>query len=229
MDAVNRMKAKAGYAAVEMVQSDSVVGLGTGSTAKFAVERLAEKLHSGELVNIRGVATSEQTAQLAAKVGIPLLDMQEIDHIDITIDGADEVDPSMNLIKGGGGALLREKIVAQASDVVIIIADDSKYSEVLGNNWALPVEVIKMALASEKKYLESLGANVILRKTKEGQVFITDEGNYVLDADFGHITDPAELSRKLESRAGIVEHGLFVGIATKVILAGPEDLIYLPI
>lgn len=229
MDIITQMKAKAGYAAVEMVQSDSVVGLGTGSTAKFAVERLAEKLHSGELANIRGVATSEQTAQLAAAVGIPLLDMREIDHIDITIDGADEVDPAMNLIKGGGGALLREKIVAQASDVVVIIADDSKYSEVLGANWALPVEVIKMALASEKKYLESLGANVVLRAAKDGQTFVTDEGNYILDADFGQIPDPAGLAVKLENRAGIVEHGLFVGIATKVILAGPEELIYLPV
>lgn len=227
MDAMTSMKAQAGRAAVELVQSNSVVGLGTGSTAKFAVERLAEKLKSGELVNVKGVATSEQTAVLARELDVPLLDMREIDSIDLTIDGADEIDPRLNLIKGGGGALLREKIVAQASASMVVIADSSKYSEILGTNWALPVEIIKMALASERKYLESLGAEVQLRMDGDSP-FVTDEGNYILDADFGLIHEPAELARKLENRAGIVEHGLFVGLAHKVILAGPDGLIYLP-
>lgn len=228
MDAMTAMKAQAGYAAVELVQSNSVVGLGTGSTAKFAVERLAEKLKSGELVNVKGVPTSEQTAELARSLGVPLLDMRDIDSIDLTIDGADEIDSGLNLIKGGGGALLREKIVAQASASMVVIADNSKYSEILGTNWVLPVEVIKMALASERKFLESLGAAVQLRITDTDKPFITDEGNYILDADFGLILDPADLARKLESRAGIVEHGLFVGLAHKVILAGPDGLTYLP-
>lgn len=228
MDAMNAMKAQAGYAAVELVRSNSVVGLGTGSTAKFAVERLGEKLKSGELVNVKGVPTSEQTAALAKAAQIPLLDMREIDHIDITIDGADEIDPALNLIKGGGGALLREKIVAQASDIMVVVADDSKYSQTLGEKWALPVEVIKMALASERKYLESLGAKVTHRLNGSGEPFITDEGNYILDADFGPIPTPAVLAQKLENRAGIVEHGLFVGIAGKVILAGENGLVYLP-
>lgn len=228
MDAMTAMKARAGYAAVELIQSNSVVGLGTGSTAKFAVERLAEKLKSGELFNVKGVPTSEQTAELARSLGVPLLDMREIDSIDLTIDGADEIDPGLNLIKGGGGALLREKIVAQASASMVVIADNSKYSEVLGTNWALPVEIIKMALATERKYLASLGAAVQLRMAEAGEPFITDEGNYILDAGFGLILDPAGLAHKLESRAGIVEHGLFVGLAHKVILAGPDGLTYLP-
>lgn len=227
MDAVTFMKAQAGHAAVELVQSNSIVGLGTGSTAKFAVERLAEKLKSGELVNVRGVATSEQTAVLARELDVPLLDMREIDSIDLTIDGADEIDSKLNLIKGGGGALLREKIVAQASRSMVVIADSGKYSEVLGANWALPVEIIKMALASECKYLTNLGAKVKLRMDGDSP-FITDEGNYILDADFGLIHEPAELARKLENRAGIVEHGLFVGLAHKVILAGSKGLVYLP-
>lgn len=227
MDAMTFLKIQAGHAAVELVQSNSIVGLGTGSTAKFAVERLAEKLKTGELVNINGVATSEQTAILARKLEIPLLDMREIDRIDLTVDGADEIDPGLNLIKGGGGALLREKIVAQASASLVIIADSSKYSKFLGTNWALPVEIIKMALASERQYLRSLGANVSLRMDN-GSPFITDEGNYILDADFGLIHDPAYLARQLENRAGIVEHGLFVGLASKVILAGSDGLTILP-
>lgn len=228
MDSMTTMKAMAGYAAAELVQSDTIVGLGTGSTAKFAVEKLGEKLKSGELVNVKGVPTSEQTAALAREVGIPLLDMQTISHIDITIDGADEIDPALNLIKGGGGALLREKIVAQASSLMVVIADDSKLSQTLGENWALPVEVIKMALASEKAFMENLGATVIQRLNVQGGPFITDEGNYILDANFGLIANPAALSQKLESRAGIVEHGLFVNIAGRVILAGQQGLTYLP-
>lgn len=227
MDSMTYLKIQAGHAAVELIQSNSIVGLGTGSTAKFAVERLADKLKTGELVNIRGVATSEQTAVLARELDVPLLDMREIDRLDITVDGADEIDPQLNLIKGGGGALLREKIVAQASLSLVIIADSSKCSKVLGTNWALPVEIIKMALASERQYLRSLGANVILRMDGDSP-FITDEGNYILDADFGPIHDPAQLARQLENRAGIVEHGLFVGLASKIILAGPDGLAFLP-
>lgn len=227
MDAMTFLKIQAGHAAVDLIQSNSIVGLGTGSTAKFAVERLAEKLKTGELINVRGVATSEQTAVLARELDVPLLDMREIDRLDLTIDGADEIDPGLNLIKGGGGALLREKIVAQASLSLVIIADNSKYSAVLGTSWALPVEIVKMALASERQYLRSLGANVTLRMDN-GSPFITDEGNYILDADFGLIHDPAHLARQLENRAGIVEHGLFVGLASKVILASPGGLTFLP-
>lgn len=228
MDAINAMKAKAGYAAADLIQSDTIVGLGTGSTAKFAVERLAARLKSGEVTNVKGVATSEQTAVLARELNVPLLDMREIGRINLTIDGADEIDAGLNLIKGGGGALLREKIVAQASDMVVIIADDSKYSAVLGEKWALPVEVIKMALASERRFMENLGAKVQQRFNADNTPFITDEGNYILDANFGLIPNPAQLARTLETRAGIAEHGLFVGIADKIILAGAKGLTYLP-
>lgn len=228
MDALSDKKARAGHAAVELVLPNSIVGLGTGSTANFAIKRLAEKIKSGELVNIKCVSTSTQTAMLAQSLGLELLDMRKIMTIDITIDGADEIDPLLNLIKGGGGALLREKIVAQASQVVVIVADDEKLSQTLGTKWALPVEVFKMAVSSEKKYLEQIGANVTLRKNDACKVFVTDEGNYILDAKFEPIQKPAELADKLDRRAGIASHGLFIGLTKRVILATDDGLTYLP-
>ena len=148
-------------------------------------------------------------------------------EIDITIDGADEVDPQLNLIKGGGGALLREKIVAQASRREIIIVDESKLSPQLGSHWPVPVEVLAYGWQSQARYLASLGAEVTIRRTPEGRVFTTDQGNMILDARFGPITDPEGLAQELAARAGILEHGLFLNLAQDVIVAGPKGIRHL--
>ncbi|VAX23822.1 Ribose 5-phosphate isomerase A, partial [hydrothermal vent metagenome] len=188
---------------------------------------LSEKLNSGEIENIIGVPTSEKTFTLAEELNIPCGTLSEYPVLDLTIDGADEVDSELNLIKGGGGALLREKIIAQASKKYIIIVDESKLSDNIGEKWAVPVEVIKMALEVETNFLRSLGAEVQHRKNKNGDPFITDEGNYIIDANFGVINNPDELAQKLNGRAGIVEHGLFIGLADLVITAtqkGVQDI-----
>lgn len=224
MSDINELKRLAAVKAVEFIESGMVVGLGTGSTTKFAVEEIGSKLKSGELKNIVGVPTSEATAELAASLGIPLSSLSENPVIDLTIDGADEVDESLNLIKGGGGALLREKIVAQASKKVIIIVDESKLSKNLGEKWAVPVEVIKFAVETEKKFLKSIGGNPVLRKKGSGEIFITDEGNVILDTNFGVIEKAGELAVKLERRAGIVEHGLFLNLCDFLIAATKKGI-----
>ena len=217
-------KKMAAERAVEQVQSGMVIGLGTGSTLIFALKKIADKIGSGELEKIKGIATSDKTEDDALKYGIPLTNLLEHPEIDLTIDGADEVDKNLNVIKGGGGALLREKVVAQASKKVVIIVDESKLSEKLGENFYLPVEVLKFAYGSEKKFLESLGAKVKRREGKTGLALITDEDNFILDCEFGTIEDPAELSRKLNERAGIIEHGIFLGLADEVIAGTSEGI-----
>ena len=219
MPLADELKKKAAHRAVEYVSSGMVVGLGTGSTVRFAVERIGEQLHNGQLKNILGIPSSIQTQQLAQRLAIPLTILDEHPIIDLSIDGADEVDPQLNLIKGGGGALLREKIIAQASRRNVIVVDQSKLSPQLGSHRALPVEVVPFARKTEENYLNSLGASVTLRKTDEGQPFQTDQNNLILDADFGPIADLNALVKKLTERAGIVEHGLFLGIADEVIVA----------
>ncbi len=214
------LKQQAAHQAVEYVQSGMVVGLGTGSTTRFALERIAELLKSSQLTDIVGIPSSVQTEQLATSLNIPLTTLDEHPAIDLTIDGADEVDPARNLIKGGGGALLREKVLAQASRQLIIIVDESKLSPQLGSKWPLPVEVIPFARRTEENFLKSLGADVRLRMQAEGNPYITDQGNLILDANFGAMDDPASLAGQLNQRAGIVEHGLFLDLATEVIVAG---------
>jgi len=218
------LKKKAALKAVEFVKDGMVVGLGTGSTAKYAVEEIGRRIKAGMLKNVRGVPTSEQTKKLAIEAGIELTDFSRIKQIDLTIDGADEVDGNLNLIKGGGGALLREKIIAQASNTEIIIVDDSKFSEKLGTKFYLPIEVVPFAFELEKNFIESFGYRVTLRKRKDGKVFLTDESNYILDTETGELATPEKLARKLENRAGIVEHGLFLGLADIVIVAGENTL-----
>jgi len=218
------LKKEAAEKAVEFVKSGMVIGLGTGSTAVFAVRKIGELLKSGELANIVGIPSSSATEVEAVKYEVPLTTFDETQSIDLTIDGADEVDSELNLIKGGGGALLREKIIAQASLQNIIIVDESKISSVLGTKWALPIEVIKFAVEVEMKYLIALGASVKYRLNGKYKPFVTDEGNWILDADFGKIEKPAELAVELESRAGIVEHGLFIGTTTKVIIASNDGV-----
>jgi len=213
-------KQKAADLAIAYVESGMVVGLGAGSTAILAVRLLAELIATGRLQNILGVPCSTYTEQEALRLGIPLTTLDEYHRLDLTIDGADEVDPNLNLIKGGGGALLREKIVAQASQREIIIVDETKLSPVLGTRWAVPVEVIPFGQGAQVAFLQSLGASVRLRKNKDGTDFRTDQGNLILDSNFGLIPDPIQLSRLLKERAGVVEHGLFIGLASDVIVAG---------
>ncbi len=215
----DELKQEAAFRAVESVESGMVVGLGSGSTANFAVQRIAERLRSGKLNRIVGIPSSTRTEKLAIELGIPLIGFDEKQQIDINIDGADEVDPDLNLIKGGGGALLREKVVAQASRQNIIIVDESKLSPHLGTKWALPVEVIAFACKTEAAFLQSCGASVSIRCKDDGSYFRTDQDNLILDADFGPIADPVGLAAQLNERAGIVEHGLFLGLASDVIVA----------
>ena len=255
----NQLKKLAAEKAVNEISSGMIVGLGSGSTVQFALEKISERIKNGELKNIRCVPSSMNTEAEANRLGIPITTLHELFIpgnvkretedgkqkseegnqksefriqnsessfqnpeslcIDVTINGADEIDQSLNLIKGGGGALLREKVLAQASKKFIVIIDESKISEHLGVNWHLPVEVIQFAVSVESKYLESLGAKVVRRKKTDGSDYITDENNFILDAGFGEIKNPEELSALLNQRAGIVEHGLFIGLAAKIICA----------
>jgi ribose 5-phosphate isomerase A len=223
----DELKQKAAYRAVEFIESGMVVGLGTGSTTAFAVIRIGERLKNGDLKNISGIPTSIRTETLAAEMGIPLCGLGDQPEIDVTIDGADEVDPDLNLIKGGGGALLREKVVAQASRKNIIIVDESKLSPRLGTRWALPVEVMPFALKSEERFLKSQGATVTLRIADKGQPYQTDQNNFILDANFGEMADPNGIAARLNERAGIVEHGLFLGLTSDVIVAAETGIRHL--
>lgn len=222
-----QLKQQAAEHAVALVESRMVVGLGAGSTVSFAMREIAQRLRSGKLQDIVGVACSTQTEAEARKLRIPLTTLEEHPVVDLTMDGADEVDANLDLIKGGGGALLREKIVAQASRREIIIVDDSKLSPLLGTHWPVPVEVVPFGWRTQAAYLESLGARVTLREKKDGKPFNTDQGNLILDADFGQISEPAQLAGLLHEHAGIVEHGLFLELATDVIVAGHDGVRHL--
>ncbi len=214
------LKQEAAEYALRYIQSGMTVGLGTGSTAIFAIRRIGALLKSGELKNILGFATSRASWDAAVELNIPMLTEDLPRNIDVTIDGADEVDPQFNLIKGGGGALLREKLVAQASAREIIVVDESKLSQRLGTLHVLPVEVLHFGWRSQGRFLESLGAKYKVRQTPAGEEYRTDQGNLILDCDFGPIPDAARLARELEARAGIVEHGLFLNLTSVVIVAG---------
>ncbi len=206
----SELKKMAAEKAVESIESGMIIGLGTGSTAFFATKKIGEMIDEGELKDIFAIPTSVETADIARKFNIPLTTLDKHPVIDVTIDGADEVDPQFNLIKGGGGALLREKVVAQVTKKQIIVVDESKLSENLGIKWSVPVEVLKIARVTEKLFLKSLGASTSPRLDKNEKLTVTDEGNLIIDANFGKIRSPKELAIQLESRAGIVEHGLFV-------------------
>ena len=223
----DQLKRAAADKAVEFVESGMVVGLGTGSTAAFAVDLIADRLDRGDLKDIIGIPSSLRTEMQARDRKIPLAGFDTHNEIDVTIDGADEVDPGLNLIKGGGGALLREKVLAQATQRNIIIVDESKLVPKLGTGWALPIEVIPFARGSAARFIESLGASVTLRRTEEGTEFFTDQKNIILDADFGPIADAAFVAARLNERAGIVEHGLFLGLAADVVVAGADGVRHL--
>lgn len=218
------LKRKAAEKAVEFIKSGMVLGFGTGTTFNHVLNVISEKMQSGELNNIVGVPSSERTQKLSDQLNIPTSKLSKNTTLDLTIDGADEVDDKFNLIKGGGGAHLREKIVAQASKQYIIIVDESKISKSLGEKWAIPIEVIKMAFEVEVKFLQSLGAKVKPRLNNNNNLFVTDEGNYIVDADFGVIKNPKELASKFEKRAGIIEHGLFINMADCVVVAKDDSI-----
>lgn len=220
MDDKGAQKRAAAERAVEWVESGMTVGLGTGSTAVWAIRALGERLADGRVRDLVAIPTSDASAAEARTVGIPLVTFDERTVIDLTIDGADEVDPDLQLIKGHGGALLREKVVAQATRREVIVVDDSKPSDRLGSRCSLPVEVLRFACATERAFLEDLGAEVVRRPVAGGtDPFVTDEGNWILDASFGPIADPPALAARLQSRAGIVEHGLFLDLTHDLLIA----------
>jgi ribose 5-phosphate isomerase A len=221
-----REKQQAADHAVEYVQSGMVVGLGAGSTAILATRRIGQLLREGHLRDIIGFPCSSLIEAEARALGIPVT-LNPPSAVELTIDGADEVDPELNLIKGGGGALLHEKIVAQASRREVIVVDESKLSPALGTQWPLPVEVIPFGWHSQKRFLESLGARITVRQQNDGTPFRTDQGNLILDCAFGPLREPAALAAQLDVRTGIVEHGLFIGLATEVIVAGADGIRHL--
>jgi len=217
-------KEAAARASLRFIKDGQVVGLGTGSTAAYFIQLLGEQVKRG--LRVRGIPSSERSGEQAAGLGIPLTTFEECPEIDVTVDGTDEVDPEMRLIKGGGGALLREKIVASASKQYVIIADSTKRVPVLGK-FGLPVEVIKFAMPVVKKKIEALGAEVSPRRNKDGKSYLTDENNYILDCRFGEIRDAERLARKLSDMPGVVEHGLFIGMAGVVLIAEGDQIIEL--
>jgi ribose 5-phosphate isomerase A len=221
---IKKLKQQAGERAVEFVRSGMVVGLGHGSTAIFALRRIAALLRTGQLRDILGVPCSTEVEAEARELDIPLTTLDEHPVIDLTIDGADEVDPDLNLIKGGGGALLREKMVAQASRREIIVVDETKCSPTLGTQWPVPVEVVRFGWQAQLVFLEWLGAQPTLRRNDDGRPFATDQGNLIVDCDFGPIDAPADVAARLNERAGVVEHGLFLGLATDVLVADAEGV-----
>jgi len=221
------LKRQAAARALEFVTDGMKLGLGTGSTAKHFVELLGERVRGG--LDVIGVPTSEATRADATRCGIRLTTLDDIDRLDLTVDGADEIDPALNVIKGGGGALLREKIVAAASDRMIVIADDSKWVEMLGR-FPLPVEVIPFGLAATQRaigeaFAESgVGGPMTVRKGKDGHAFVTDGGHWIVDTHLGRIPDAARLADMLSSIPGVVEHGLFIGLVSMAMLAGANGI-----
>lgn len=228
---MDQLKRQAAARALEEVRDGMQLGLGTGSTAKHFVELLGERVAAG--LKVIGVPTSEATRADAERCGVPLTTLDEIDHLDMTVDGADEIDPEFNLIKGGGGALLREKIVAAASDRMIVIADDTKWVPTLGR-FPLPIEVIPFGLGATRRAIEKafaecgVSGQMAVRKAKggdkDGHVFVTDGGHWIVDAQLGRIVDPPHLAKALNAIPGVVEHGLFIGLASSAVLAGGEGI-----
>jgi len=224
---MDELKRQAAARALEAVRDGMKLGLGTGSTAKHFVELLGEKVRAG--MKVIGVPTSEATRADAMRCGIALTTLDDVDRLDLTVDGADEIDPKLDLIKGGGGALLREKIVAAASDRMIVIADDSKWVSALGR-FPLPVEVVPFGLAATRRAMAEVFAKcgvsgqMVVRKGTDGHVFVTDGGHWIVDAHLGRIQDASRLATLLSVIPGVVEHGLFIGLASTAILAGGQGI-----
>ncbi|WP_350333710.1 ribose-5-phosphate isomerase RpiA [Coralliovum pocilloporae] len=221
------MKRRSAEAAADHVKSGMKLGIGTGSTAEQFVRVLAEKISDG--LEIIGVPTSERTAALCRELGVPLTTLDETPHLDLTVDGADEIGPDLALVKGGGGALLREKIVAAASDEMIVIADETKIVGTLGT-FPLPIEVMPFGLGATELAIRSAAGNIgltgtlALRQDAAGQNFMTDGGHFILDASFGRIPDPEALALELSAIPGVVEHGLFIDLARLAVVAGADGI-----
>jgi ribose 5-phosphate isomerase A len=222
----DRLKKEAGISAVDLVRPGMVLGLGTGSTAKYALEEIAARLKDGRLKDIMGIPSSLETERVARDLGIPVISFDDRQEIDLTIDGADEVDPDLNLIKGGGGALLREKVLAQSSRRNVMIVDESKLSPMLGTRCPVPVEVIPFAWKPVANFLRSLGAEPVLRMNENGSPYTTDQNNYIIDSKFGPIPNLEDLAVKLGRKAGIAGYGLFIGTASEVIVATSHGIRY---
>lgn len=213
------------YVVDHYIKSNMVVGLGVGSTAIHALRRLAERLQQGELQNIVGIPAAKRVEQAALEFGIPLTTLDEHPQIDLTFDGADEVDPSLNLIKGGGGALLREKVVAQASTREIIMIDESKLVQVLGQGWPIPVEVLPFALGAVTRFMtKELGGQAILRKNGDGSLYQSDNANLIVDLNLGALADPYAIAQALDGCAGVLGHGLFLDLTSAVVIAGATGI-----
>ncbi|MCK9274242.1 MAG: ribose-5-phosphate isomerase RpiA [Syntrophales bacterium] len=223
-DRYDDLKKSAAEKALEFISSQMIVGLGHGTTASFFIRALAMRLQKGLISEIFCIPCSGSAEKEASDLGLPLTTIESHPVIDCTVDGADEITINLEVLKGGGGALLKEKILAQASTREIIIADESKLSPVLGYNRSLPVEVLPFGCRSQFSYIESIGGKPVLRKNSKGEIFKTDQGNYILDCNFGPIESPADLAGKLEGRAGIVAHGLFLSLATDALVAGKEGV-----
>jgi ribose 5-phosphate isomerase A len=217
-------KEAAARASLQFVKDGQVVGLGTGSTAAYFIKLLGEKVKNG--MRVRGIPTSDRSRELAESLGIPLTTLDECQEIAVTVDGADEVDPQLRLIKGGGGAMLREKIVASATKQLVIVADATKQVPVLGK-FPLPVEVIQFAQALVAKRISALGAQVSVRMNSDGTPYVTDERNHILDCRFGQIADADTLARQLSEMPGVVEHGLFIGMVSVVLFAKGSEIVEL--
>lgn len=214
-------KKEVGEKAVEYVKDGMIVGLGTGSTVYYFISKLGELVEQG--LSIKGVPSSKQTEKIAIELGIPLVSFHEIDQIDVSIDGADEVNPELHLIKGGGGALLREKIIAKAAKTFIVVADSQKYVETLGT-FPLPIEVVPFGYEMTMKYIRELGGKPTLRNSG-GTPFLTDNGNYMIDSSFQKINQPEVLEKNLNLLPGVVDNGLFVGMADAVITIRDNKLV----
>jgi ribose 5-phosphate isomerase A len=219
------LKKLAGEKAVDYIQDGMVVGLGTGSTVEYSLRKLGKLVRNG--LKIKGIPTSVHTKRIAIQEKIPLTTLDINPVIDITIDGADEVDSNLNLIKGGGGALAREKIIAFNSTKVIIVIDDSKIVKALGIDFPLPVEVMKFGWTSTQKTLEELGCIVELRKVMGNEPYITDNSNYILDCEFERIENPEQLEVDINNIPGVVENGLFIGLIEEVIVGGKQGILTL--
>jgi ribose 5-phosphate isomerase A len=220
-------KQQAAEYALKYVESGMRLGLGTGSTANFLLYGLAERLQDGRLQDIAGVPTSDATAKLARALGIPLITLAECSQLDIALDGADEIDPALNLIKGLGAALLREKIVAASSARFFVIGAAAKRVPILGERTPLPVEVIAFAIPLCERRIIELGGKPTLRLANDGSPLRTDEGHVILDCRFPQIADPLALNTAIRAIPGVVEHGLFVGMAERAIVAGADGVLEL--
>lgn len=209
------IKQKVGTYAAGMVQQGMNIGIGTGSTVYWFILALGERIRSG--LSLQGVPTSLQSARLASENGIGVLELNEVDHLDLTIDGADEIDPRFQLIKGGGAALLREKMVAAASGRMLVIADERKWVKTLGA-FPLPIEVIPFGWKQVQKRILDLGCPSVVLRLRDGKPLVTDQGHYLLDCHFGKINHPAGLDLDLHRIPGMVETGLFIGMATSVLI-----------